>query len=144
MSGCAFCRRTESPCIAVCQLALDPRLVSRRKFLITEAARSLDRAKMMRFDEKSGNLYVTELGRVASHFYIHYTSVETYNGMLKQRMSDSEVINMVALSSEFENIAVREEEQMELMALRNKYCPLDVKGGVEDKYGKINVLIQVI
>lgn len=33
-------------------------LLSRRK-LITEAARELERSKMARFDEKSGNLYVT-------------------------------------------------------------------------------------
>ena len=50
---------------------------------------------------------------------------------------------MIAHSSEFENIVVREEESMELITLRSKGCPLDVKGGPEDKHGKINVLIQV-
>eukprot|EP00897_Mesotaenium_endlicherianum_P001872 jgi/Mesen1/1712/ME000138S00568 len=124
-------------------VAMDPGLVVRRKGLITDAARSLDKAKMMRFDEKSGNLYVTELGRVASHFYIQYSSVETYNEMLKRHMNDAEIINLVAHSSEFENISVREEEQPELLTLRQKYCPLEVKGGIEDKFGKINVLIQV-
>lgn len=47
---------------------------------------------MMRFDEKSGNFYCTELGRIASHFYIQYSSVETYNEMLRRHMNDSEVI----------------------------------------------------
>lgn len=58
---------------------------------MADAARSLDKAKMMRFDEKSGNFYCTELGRVASHFYIQYSSVETYNEMLKRHMNESEV-----------------------------------------------------
>jgi hypothetical protein len=33
--------------------------VGRRRKLITDAARELERSKMARFDEKSGNLYVT-------------------------------------------------------------------------------------
>lgn len=65
---------------------------SKQRSLVTDAARSLDKAKMMRFDEKSGNFYCTELGRIASHFYIQYSSVETYNEMLRRHMSDSEVI----------------------------------------------------
>jgi replicative superfamily II helicase len=71
---------------------MDSGLIAKRKALITDAARELDKAKMMRFDEKSGNLYVTDLGRVASHFYIHYTSVETYNEMLKRHMNEAEVV----------------------------------------------------
>lgn len=69
----------------------DPSLNSKQRALVTEAARQLDKAKMMRFDEKSGNFYCTELGRIASHFYIQYSSVETYNEMLRRHMSDSEV-----------------------------------------------------
>lgn len=53
---------------------------------------------MMRFDEKSGNFYVTDLGRVASHFYIQYTSVETYNNMLKRHMNESEVRKLTSNS----------------------------------------------
>ncbi|KAF3772956.1 hypothetical protein EJ110_NYTH56497 [Nymphaea thermarum] len=98
---------------------------------------------MMRFDEKSGNFYCTELGRIASHFYIRYSSVETYNEMLRRHMNDSEIITMVAHSSEFENIAVREEEQQELETLVRTSCPLEVRGGPGDKYGKISILIQV-
>lgn len=66
----------------------------KQRSLVTDAARALDKAKMMRFDEKSGNFYCTELGRIASHFYIQYSSVETYNEMLRRHMNDSEVIKM--------------------------------------------------
>lgn len=76
---------------------MDPALTTKRKALITDAARSLDKAKMMRFDEKSGNLYVTDLGRVASHFYIQYTSVETYNEMLKRHMNEGEVTGIPSI-----------------------------------------------
>lgn len=51
---------------------------------------------------------------------------------------------MIAHSSEFENIAVREEEQNELEMLARTSCPLEVKGGPSNKHGKISILIQVI
>lgn len=51
---------------------------------------------------------------------------------------------MVAHSSEFENITVRDEEQNELETLVRTSCPLEVKGGPTDKHGKISILIQVL
>ncbi|XAR63795.1 DNA helicase [Bertholletia excelsa] len=124
------------------EVIADPSLTLKQRAFVAEAARALDKAKMMRFDEKSGNFYCTELGRIASHFYIQYSSVETYNEMLRRHMSDSEVIDMVAHSSEFENIVVREEEQNELEKMVRTYCPLEVKGGPTSKHGKVAILIQ--
>jgi len=77
----------------------DPALSSKQRSLVIEAARALDKAKMMRFDEKSGNFYCTELGRIASHFYIQYSSVETYNEMLRRHMNDSEVWGILSVLS---------------------------------------------
>ncbi|XP_030474192.1 DExH-box ATP-dependent RNA helicase DExH14 [Syzygium oleosum] len=125
------------------EVVADPSLMSKQRALVTDAARALDKAKMMRFDEKSGNFYCTELGRIASHFYIQYSSVETYNEMIRRHMNESEVINMVAHSSEFENIVVREEEQNELEMMARTLCPLEVKGGPSNKHGKISILIQL-
>lgn len=51
---------------------------------------------------------------------------------------------MVAHSSEFENIVVREEEQNELETLARTSCPLEIKGGPSNKQGKVSILIQVI
>ncbi|KAL7153162.1 hypothetical protein ABFS83_04G147200 [Erythranthe nasuta] len=124
------------------EVIADPSLSLKQRALVSDAARSLDKAKMMRFDEKSGNFYCTELGRIASHFYIQYSSVETYNELMRRHMSDSEVIDMVAHSSEFENIVVREEEQNELETLA-RTCPLEIKGGPSSKHGKVSILIQL-
>ncbi|KAI8543195.1 hypothetical protein RHMOL_Rhmol08G0198900 [Rhododendron molle] len=125
------------------EVIADPSLTSKQRSLVADAARALDKAKMMRFDEKSGNFYCTELGRIASHFYIRYSSVETYNEMLRRHMNDSEVIDMVAHSSEFENIVVRDEEQNELENMVRTSCPLEVKGGPTNKHGKVSILIQL-
>ena len=73
------------------ELAAEPDLISRRRQFISDAARELERCKMARFDERSGNLYVTDLGRVASHFYIRHDSIVTFNEHLKPNMTESEV-----------------------------------------------------
>lgn len=87
--------QAESLTLFAKQVVVDPSLTSKQRAFIADAARALDKAKMIRFDEKSGNFYGTELGRIASHFYIKYTSVETYNEMLKQHMNESEVCTFV-------------------------------------------------
>ncbi|KAL3528461.1 hypothetical protein ACH5RR_007783 [Cinchona calisaya] len=125
------------------EVIADPTLSMKQRALVADAARALDKAKMMRFDEKSGNFYCTELGRIASHFYIQYSSVETYNEFLRRHMNDTEIIDMVAHSSEFENIVLREEEQNELEMLARTSCPLEVKGGPSNKHGKVSILIQL-
>ncbi|KAL6593931.1 hypothetical protein ACP70R_048832 [Stipagrostis hirtigluma subsp. patula] len=76
----------------------DPSMGSEQKAFIIDAVSALVKAKMMRYDEKTGRFYCTKLGRIASHFYLHYFSVETYNEMLRRHMSESEVITMVYIS----------------------------------------------
>ncbi|KAL4422681.1 hypothetical protein ABPG75_008878 [Micractinium tetrahymenae] len=124
------------------ELSADPRLDGHRRKLVTEAARELERSKMARFDERSCNLYVTELGRVASHYYIRHSSIVVFNEHLKPHMTEADVLAMVAQSSEFENLAVREEELPELDTLAREACPFDIKGGSENKQGKANILLQ--
>ncbi|BBH00112.1 U5 small nuclear ribonucleoprotein helicase [Prunus dulcis] len=84
------------------EVVADPSLSLKQRVLIADAARALDKAKMMCFDEK----------------------------------------NMVAHSSEIENIVVRDEEQNELETLVRSSCPLEVKG-TPKKHGKISILIQM-
>ena len=53
-------------------------------------------------------LQVTDLGRIASHFYITHDSIQTYNQLLKPTLSEIELFRVFSLSSEFRNITVRE------------------------------------
>lgn len=41
--------------------------------------------------ERSGQLYVTELGRVASHFYIRHASILVFNEQLTRHMDEARV-----------------------------------------------------
>jgi replicative superfamily II helicase len=51
---------------------------------------------------------VTELGRIASHYYITHETMATYNQLLKPTLSEIELFRVFSLSSEFRHITVRE------------------------------------
>ena len=59
-----------------CCVKEDGELEGHRRDLIVCASRKLDEAHMVRYEEKNGFLYPTDLGRIASLFYIKYATVE--------------------------------------------------------------------
>ncbi len=122
-------------------LADDPLLTQRRADLVHTAATLLDKTNLIKYDRKSGAFQVTDLGRVASHYYITYPSMATYNDYLKPTMSDIELFRVFSLSTEFKYISVREEEKMELGKLLDK-VPIPVKESMDEPTAKVNVLLQ--
>ena len=64
-----------------------------------------------------------------------------YNTMLKQTMSEIELLRVFSLSSEFKFIAVRGEEKAELAKLW-ELAPIPIKEGREEPSAKVNVLLQ--
>lgn len=120
----------------------DPLLEKKRRELIESAARALDKARMVRFEPRTGDLNVTDLGRTASHFYIKYATVEIFNDCIAEVMTEADVLSMMSLSQEFEQLKVRDDEIEELDDLTNSYCEVAVKGGSENLHGKVNVLLQ--
>lgn len=115
----------------------DPLLERRRMDLVHTAANILDKNSLVKYDKRTGSfqvciiyidcflafkanavmkiwsfnifiLKVTDLGRIASHFYITHDSIQTYNQLLKPTLSEIELFRVFSLSSEFRNINVRE------------------------------------
>mmetsp|Transcript_22044 Transcript_22044/g.47942 ORF Transcript_22044/g.47942 Transcript_22044/m.47942 type:complete len:2140 (-) Transcript_22044:37-6456(-) len=123
----------------------DPTLRKRSNELVIEAAKLLDERKMVRYNPDSGNLAVTNLGRVASHFYIRNQSVHTFNEMLEKKRTsptDADLLHVMCCADEFENVRVRPEELDEVDRLKKESCPLDTFAPVEEFSGKCNVLLQ--
>ena len=58
--------------------------------------------------------------------------------MLKSNLSEADILNVVAHSHEFEHVRLRDEEMGELDDLLDN-CPIPVKGGAENKEGKVNI-----
>uniref|UniRef100_UPI001293DE41 U5 small nuclear ribonucleoprotein 200 kDa helicase n=1 Tax=Lonchura striata TaxID=40157 RepID=UPI001293DE41 len=123
------------------ELKADPLLEQRRLDLVHTAALMLDKNNLVKYDKKTGNFQVTELGRIASHYYITNETVQTYNQLLKPTLSEIELFRVFSLSSEFRNITVREEEKLELQKLLER-VPIPVKESIEEPSAKINVLLQ--
>ncbi|EJK66375.1 hypothetical protein THAOC_12711, partial [Thalassiosira oceanica] len=95
--------------------------------LAIEAAKLLDERKMVRFNPESGNLAVTNMGRVASHFYIRNQSVATFNEMMEQKRdyaTDADLLHIMCCADEFENLRVRPEELDEVDKIKKvKFYP---------------------
>ncbi|XP_076004539.1 activating signal cointegrator 1 complex subunit 3 [Genypterus blacodes] len=123
-------------------IQMDPSLELYRKELVVEAGRKLDKARMIRFEERTGYFASTDLGRTASHFYIRYNTIETFNEHFNSQRTEADVLTIVSKAEEFEQLKVRDEELDELDQLLGNYCELPAAGGVENGYGKVNILLQ--
>ena len=92
--------------------------------------------------QPSAALQATDLGRIASHYYVKHHSLATYNEHLKQTMGDIELLRLFSMSDEFRFLVVREEEKLELVKLMDR-VPIPVKEAIDDPTAKVNVLLQV-
>ncbi|KAH9965547.1 putative RNA helicase [Lactifluus volemus] len=119
----------------------DPGLVQKRADIIHSAAALLEKCNLIKYERASGRFQSTELGRIASHYYVTYNSMSVYNQHLRPTMSQLELFRVFALSNEFKLIPVRQEEKLELGKLLER-VPIPVKEGVEEPAAKINVLLQ--
>ncbi|KAK9487748.1 Sec63 Brl domain-containing protein [Lipomyces starkeyi] len=119
----------------------DKALEQKRLDLTHSAAVVLEKCNLLRYDRKTGKVQPTELGRIASHYYISHTSMATYNQHLRPVLTLIELFRIFSLSEEFKYIPVRQEEKLELAKLLER-VPIPVKETVEEPSAKINVLLQ--
>ncbi|XP_047039224.1 putative U5 small nuclear ribonucleoprotein 200 kDa helicase [Helicoverpa zea] len=119
----------------------DSLLELHRADLVHTAASLLDKAGLIRYERKSGHFQPTELGRIASHFYCTYETMQCYAQLLKPTLGEIELFRVFSLSAEFKHIAVREEEKLELCKLMER-VPIPIKESIEEPSAKINVLLQ--
>ena len=108
---------------------------------IHSAACILDKNNLIKYDRKSGYFQVTDLGRIASYYYITHGTIATYNEHLKPTMGDIELCRLFSLSEEFKYVTVRQDEKMEMAKLLDR-VPIPVKESLEEPSAKINVLLQ--
>ena len=143
------------------ELARDPTLEVHRHELVCAAARELDAARLIRYDEATGNLAAVNTGRVASHFYIQCESMRAFGEQLRPTMTSGELLQLVCRSGEFASLKFREEESPELMRIldddfgnnsglgvgssskqRVRVLHYGVSGALEDAGVRVNLLFQ--
>ncbi|OJA16987.1 hypothetical protein AZE42_00549 [Rhizopogon vesiculosus] len=119
----------------------DPQLGQKRNQLITSTARKLAGAGMINYTQTTGTFSTTDLGRIAARYYIRYASIEVFNEVFKCKMTEADVLAMLSMSTEFEQIKVRESEVEELELLMAN-IPCDVRGKTDTNQGKVSILLQ--
>ncbi|KAF8555606.1 Sec63-domain-containing protein [Imleria badia] len=119
----------------------DDGLIQKRADIVHSAAALLEKCHLVKYERSSGRFQSTELGRIASHYYVTHNSMATYNQHLRPTMSTLELFRVFALSNEFKLLPVRQEEKLELAKLLER-VPIPVKESVDEPAAKINVLLQ--
>ncbi|KAK0203464.1 putative RNA helicase [Desarmillaria ectypa] len=119
----------------------DVGLIQKRADIVHSAAALLEKCQLLKYERSSGRFQSTELGRIASHYYVTYNSMMVYNQHLRSTMSTLELFRVFSLSNEFKLLPVRQEEKVELAKLLER-VPIPVKETVEEPAAKINVLLQ--
>lgn len=57
----------------------DPQLGNKRNELIVQAARLLQKARMVRYDDLANTFGITDLGRIAAKYYLRFSTVEIFS-----------------------------------------------------------------
>ena len=105
----------------------DPTLLQRRTSLAHTACLQLADNGLITYDKKNHEVRGTELGRIASHFYLNSCSVKAYRENLAAQMEDVELLRCFSLSGEFRNVVVRNDEKAEIRKMIDQ-CPIAVPG----------------
>lgn len=119
----------------------DEVLTNRRTDMAHSALTVLLRAQMVDYDEVLGTVAPTELGKIASHYYINHDSMHMYHTRMRPWFSEMDVLRVFAQSEEFRHVPVRQEEKMEVSRLMER-CPYPVKESAHEGIAKVNVLLQ--
>lgn len=120
----------------------DPHLVQRRRKLVIDAARVLQRSQMIIFNQTTEELRAKDVGRISSQYYVLQTSIEIFNTMMRARATEKDLLKMISMSGEFDSVQSRDSEAKDLARLKEEATCYDVIGGLDDASVKTNILLQ--
>lgn len=62
--------------------------------LVHTAAAQLDKHNLIKYDRRTGNFQATDLGRIASYYYITFNTLASFNEHLRPTMGDIELLRL--------------------------------------------------
>ncbi|WFD27418.1 RNA helicase [Malassezia nana] len=119
----------------------DPALLQRRKHWIVHAAHVLVQHGMVSMDVSLGTLQPTNVGRIASRYYLSYKTISVFHERLRNGLREADALDLMSRASDFAQVALRESEEAELKRLE-ELVPCQVGGGTATAPGKVNILLQ--
>uniref|UniRef100_A0A0N4ZRT8 U5 small nuclear ribonucleoprotein 200 kDa helicase n=1 Tax=Parastrongyloides trichosuri TaxID=131310 RepID=A0A0N4ZRT8_PARTI len=131
------------------EIRQDPDLENHLMQIVYDAARKLDKLHMIVFDSINGFMSSTDLGRIASNFYVSSDTMEIFlaqkhmeNIVLEPQMSDNEIISLLSESAEFNSLKIRDDDIEELQNIKRNGCQFKTKCDLTFVSGKVNILLQ--
>ena len=104
----------------------DPKLVVARKRIIADAAKDLAEAGMVRYSPATGSLDTTDIGRIASHYYIEHISIRNFNDLMRRDdgswrdvIDMGMALNIIASANEFSQLRMRMDELDDLQKIHS-------------------------
>ena len=111
--------------------------------LIENVLEDLQSAKCIAIDQET-DLTPLNLGLVAAHYSIQYTTIEIFSRSLQKKTKLKGLLEILASASEFDDIPVRPKEETNLRQLA-RHLPLiaaSADSGFDDSHTKTNVILQ--
>ena len=93
---------------------------------IKNSFKLLNDRKLIRYVKATGRVHSTELGRIASNYYMSYITISEFYENLRENMFDDELLTLFSSSKEFSNMKLYPEEKPELKALAEKFGLLSI------------------
>jgi activating signal cointegrator complex subunit 3 len=113
--------------LTIADVRKDPELRAVRYDTLSRAAVALNDACMVRYNPDTGSLDTTDLGRIASHYYIDHESMRTFNEIMRNpdgtfldHIDFGHALNIIASANEFSQIRCRMDELDELNKIHEK------------------------
>lgn len=110
---------------------------------MTESVRRLNRMQLIRYNEQTETVYPTDMGRIASNYYIKAKTMSYFMENLRAHTNEYYFLYHLAHADEFEQLEARKEEFEELKLLMNdiRYVMVD-KTCFNEAYTKVLVLFE--
>lgn len=110
---------------------------------MTESVMRLNRMQLIRYNEQTSSVYATDMGRIASNYYINVETMQYFMENLKPTIREEIFLFHLANASEFKQLDARKEEYDELKLLVSdvKYVEID-KTCFNESYTKVQVLLE--
>ncbi|ESL11076.1 RNA helicase [Trypanosoma rangeli SC58] len=110
--------------LKIADVRRDPKIKTIRYELVSKVAEELASAGMIRYNQQTGAVETTDLGRIASHYYISHETIATFNRKLRRpdetwidTLDMGAAMDTIASASEFSQLRVRQEELDELQKI---------------------------
>uniref|UniRef100_A0A0K0FM75 U5 small nuclear ribonucleoprotein 200 kDa helicase n=1 Tax=Strongyloides venezuelensis TaxID=75913 RepID=A0A0K0FM75_STRVS len=135
--------------ISYIEIKRDPDLEEHLIQIVYNAARKLNALHMIVFDSINGFMSPTDLGRIASNFYVSSETMEIFlaerhmeNVTLEPQMTEGQILSLLSEAAEFTSLKIRDDDIEDLQNIKRTACKFKAKCDLTYVSGKVNILLQ--